>query len=85
MVAALRTETETAAGMERPGGRGRLACLETDGILALDLPPCVGYKPFHPKNVPVSFFGLTESRVNLSRAETHWQDTNYCKKHFPAE
>ena len=32
----------------------------------------VGYKPFHPKNVPLLLFGVTE--VNLPRAETHWPD-----------
>lgn len=36
---------------------------EADGILMLDLPPW--YKTFYPKNVPLSFFGLSQSRVNL--------------------
>ena len=63
----------------RDAQRQRSACcMQTHpkvyGILALNLPPWVEYKHFHPSNVPLSFFSLTGSRVNLSRAETHWQD-----------
>ena len=33
------------------------------------------YKPFYPKNVPLSFLSLTESIVNLPVGETLRQDT----------
>ena len=52
-------------------------------LIALHCGNKVEYKPFHPKNVPLSFLGLTESRVDLPGAETHWHDKSPAR-HYPA-
>ena len=62
-LAALRTETETAAEAERPRGRDWLAAHR------------LFLSRRDSKNVPLSFLGLTESIVNLPRAEIHCKTT----------
>ena len=71
-----KDRTETAAGAEGPRGRDQpAACrLLLSGRDSSDWPATMGIKlginPF--KNVPLSCSGLTESRMNLPGAETHW-------------
>ena len=81
VVAAPRTETETAVWSGRPRGRDRLAACRlalrgwgSSGRGSAMVGLKLDMNSFTPRMFYCHFFGFIESIMNLPRAETYWQD-----------